>query len=44
VGGPSPADGHVASLWLSTWDAPQKEVEALGERWRRLLDQLEVSG
>jgi uncharacterized protein YndB with AHSA1/START domain len=44
VGGPSPTDGHVASLWLSTWGVPQHELAALGERWKKLLDGLEASG
>ena len=44
VGGPSPESGHVACLWLSTWNAPQQDVEALGERWRKLLDGLEAGG
>ena len=39
-GGPQEKDGHVACLFLSTWDVPRTEVEALGERWRRLLDAL----
>jgi hypothetical protein len=40
AGGPQEKDGHVACLFLSTWDVPRTEVEALGERWRRLLDAL----
>jgi uncharacterized protein YndB with AHSA1/START domain len=40
VAGPEPKDGHAASVWLSTWGAPQAEVEALGARWKKLLDEL----
>jgi uncharacterized protein YndB with AHSA1/START domain len=40
AGGPKEKDGHVACLFLSTWNVPRKDVEALGERWRRLLDEL----
>lgn len=40
VGGPGPESGHVACLWLSTWGAPEAEVEALGARWKELLDEL----
>jgi len=43
VGGPTPDSGHIACLWLSTWGAPTADVEALGERWRRLLDTLAAS-
>lgn len=43
VGGPSPDSGHVACLWLSSWGVPKQEVEALGERWKRLLDGLSAS-
>lgn len=43
VGGPSRESGHVACLWLSTWNAPQQDVAALGERWRKLLDGLEAT-
>ena len=43
VGGPTPDSGHVACLWLSTWGAPKANVDALGERWRRLLDTLATS-
>lgn len=40
AGGPEPKDGHVACLFASTWGVPRGDVEALGERWRRLLDEL----
>jgi uncharacterized protein YndB with AHSA1/START domain len=43
VGGPDPKDGHAASVWVSSWGAPQKDLEALGERWRRLLDRVEAA-
>ena len=36
----TPDSGHVACSWLSTWGALKADVEALGERWRRLLDTL----
>jgi uncharacterized protein YndB with AHSA1/START domain len=39
VGGPQPGDGHAASLFASTWGVAEKDVQALGERWRRLLDE-----
>jgi len=38
AGGPEAKDGHVACLFASTWGVPKADVEALGERWRRLLD------
>lgn len=40
VAGPEPKDGHAASVWLSTWGAPQADVAALGARWKKLLDEL----
>jgi uncharacterized protein YndB with AHSA1/START domain len=40
AGGPEAKDGHVACLFASTWGLPRPDVEALGERWRRLLDEL----
>lgn len=40
VAGPDPKHGHVASLWLSTWGVPQRDLTTLGERWRKLLDGL----
>ena len=40
AGGPQEKDGHVAGLFVSTWGVPRREVEALGERWRLLLDEL----
>lgn len=43
AGGPTPDSGHVACLWLSSWGAPKQDVEALGERWKRLLDGLAAS-
>jgi uncharacterized protein YndB with AHSA1/START domain len=38
AGGPQEKDGHAAGLFLSTWGVPPADVEALGERWQRLLD------
>jgi uncharacterized protein YndB with AHSA1/START domain len=38
--GPLQKDGHAAGLFISTWGMPRQDVEALGERWRRLLDAL----
>ena len=43
VAGPEPKHGHVASLWLSTWGVPQQELDALGARWKKLLDGLEAN-
>lgn len=40
AGGPQEKDGHVAGFFVSTWGVPRPDVEALGERWRRLLDTL----
>jgi uncharacterized protein YndB with AHSA1/START domain len=40
AGGPQAKDGHVACVFASTWGVPRPEVEAMGERWRRLLDRL----
>jgi uncharacterized protein YndB with AHSA1/START domain len=40
AGGPLPTDGHEAGLFVSTWGVPGADVEALGERWKRLLDRL----
>lgn len=42
VAGPEPKDGHAASLWLSTWGVPRQDLEALGARWKQLLDRLEL--
>jgi len=44
VAGPEPKDGHAASVWLSSWSAPQKDVAELGARWKKLLDGLAASG
>ena len=43
VAGPEPKDGHAASVWLSSWKAPQQDVAALGARWKALLDCLAAS-
>ncbi len=43
VAGPEPKHGHAASLWLSTWGVPQHELDALGARWKKLLDGLEAN-
>jgi len=40
AGGPAAKDGHVACLFASTWGRAEADVEALGERWRRLLDSI----
>jgi hypothetical protein len=40
AGGPQPSDGHEAGLFASTWGVPKPDVEALGQRWKRLLDRL----
>jgi uncharacterized protein YndB with AHSA1/START domain len=42
VAGPEPAHGHAASVWLSAWELPEHEVAALGARWKKLLDGLEL--
>jgi hypothetical protein len=44
VAGPDSKDGHAASVWMSAWGLPQPELEALGERWKKLLDELSASG
>jgi uncharacterized protein YndB with AHSA1/START domain len=44
VAGPEPKDGYAASVWLSAWEVPQPELEALGARWKKLLDGLAASG
>jgi hypothetical protein len=38
--GPEQKDGHAAGLFVSTWGVPRSDVEGLGERWRRLLDEI----
>jgi hypothetical protein len=40
AGGPQPSDGREAGLFVSTWGVPRPDVEALGQRWKRLLDRL----
>ncbi len=42
--GPEQKAGHAAGLFVSTWGVPRPDVEALGERWRRLLDALAAKG
>jgi uncharacterized protein YndB with AHSA1/START domain len=44
VGGPQASDGHEAGLFVSTWGVPRPDVEALGQRWKRLLDRLAEGG
>jgi uncharacterized protein YndB with AHSA1/START domain len=44
VAGPEPKHGHAASVWLSSWGAPQTDVAELGARWKKLLDGLAASG
>jgi uncharacterized protein YndB with AHSA1/START domain len=44
VAGPEPKDGHAASVWFSAWNVPPPELEALGARWKKLLDDLAASG
>jgi uncharacterized protein YndB with AHSA1/START domain len=41
--GPEPKGGHVACLFFSAWGVPRADVEALGERWQRVLDQASAS-
>ena len=41
--GPEQKDGHAAGAFVSTWGLPRADVDALGERWRRLLDELAES-
>ena len=41
--GPEQKDGHAAGAFASTWGVPRADVDALGERWRRLLDELAES-
>jgi uncharacterized protein YndB with AHSA1/START domain len=38
--GPEAGAGHEAGLLASTWGVEKRDVEALGERWKRLLDRL----
>ena len=42
--GPQEKDGHAAGLFASTWGVPRPDVEALGDRWRRLLERLAAEG
>jgi hypothetical protein len=44
VASPEAKDGHAASVWLSAWNVPPPELEALGARWKKLLDRLADSG